>query len=201
MKLFIKRLMAGLLLTALIVSGVPSATLFAAGTTTVDTSVGESEAVLPGDITEDDSDDSGDTQTESEQNNEEITDNISQDANSVSEKTDETAESTGEEQEPTDADTTDENISASSDGEESNSEQTPTGDINFVYVESPYLETPGTQRIVFYFNEEIKDAQEITLTVADSAGNEEEWQLAESKSGLYLFEKEYPFFCALLFLE
>lgn len=191
MKLFIKRLMAGLLLTALIVSGVPSATLFAAGTTTADTSVGESEAVLPGDITEDDSDDSGDTQTESEQNNEEITDNISQDANSVSEKTDETAESTGEEQEPTDADTTDENISASADGEESNSEQTPTGDINFVYVESPYLETPGTQRIVFYFNEEIKDAQEITLTVADSAGNEEEWQLAESKSGLYLFEKEY----------
>lgn len=191
MKLFIKRLMAGLLLTALIVSGVPSATLFAAGTATADTSVGESEAVLPGDITEDDSDDSGDTQTESEQNNEEITDNISQDANSVSEKTDETAESTGEEQEPTDADTTDENISASADGEESNSEQIPTGDINFVYVESPYLETPGTQRIVFYFNEEIKDAQEITLTVVDSAGNEEEWQLAESKSGLYLFEKEY----------
>ena len=191
MKLLIKRLMAGLLLTALVVSGVPSATLFAAETTPADESVGESEAVLSDDTVEDGSDDSGDVQTESQQNNEEITDNISQDTDSVSEKINETDKSTEKAQESTDSDTADENISVSADGEESNVGQTSTGDINFVYVESPYLETPGTQRIVFYFNKEIKDAKEITLTVADSVGNEEEWQLAESKSNLYLFEKEY----------
>ena len=190
MKLVIKRLMAGLLLTALIVSGVPSTALFAAETASADTSATESEAALSDDTAIGDSDDSGDVQEKSRQDDEEITDEISQDTSAASEKDDETAGQTEEEQKSSDADTADEK-SASTDEEESDTEEALAGDINFVYVESPYLETPGTQRIVFYFNEEIKDAEKITLTVADSSGNEEEWQLAESKSGLYLFEKEY----------
>ena len=62
--------------------------------------------------------------------------------------------------------------------------------INFVYIESPYLETPGTQRIVFYFENELL-ADTVTLSVADDAGNQEEWQLARQEGSLYLFEKEY----------
>lgn len=63
--------------------------------------------------------------------------------------------------------------------------------INFVYVESPYLETPDTQRIVFMFDKQITGADAITLTVEDSAGNAEEWELSRQEDNLYLFEKEY----------
>mgnify|MGYP005759527933 CR=1 FL=1 len=62
--------------------------------------------------------------------------------------------------------------------------------INFVYIESPYLETPGTQRIVFFFDNELC-ADTLTLTVADNAGNQEEWGLTRQEDALYLFEKEY----------
>lgn len=65
------------------------------------------------------------------------------------------------------------------------------GEVNFVYVESPYLETPDTQRIVFMFDEKISGTDEITLEVEDSAGNTEEWGLSEQKESLYLFEKEF----------
>ena len=65
------------------------------------------------------------------------------------------------------------------------------GEINFVYVESPYLETPGTQRIVFAFDQVLSKADKITLTVKDDAGNQEEWDLSRQTDHLYLFEKEY----------
>ena len=60
--------------------------------------------------------------------------------------------------------------------------------INFVYIESPYLETPGTQRIVFFFDNELC-ADTLTLTVADNAGNQEEWGLTRQEDALYLLEK------------
>ena len=66
-----------------------------------------------------------------------------------------------------------------------------TGEINFVYVESPYLATPDTQRIVFAFDQVISGADAITLTVKDDAGNQEEWDLSRQTDNLYLFEKEY----------
>ena len=64
-------------------------------------------------------------------------------------------------------------------------------EINFVYIESPYLETPGTQRIVFSFDREITEAGAVTLTVENETGVQEEWGLTHQTDHLYLFEKEY----------
>ena len=63
--------------------------------------------------------------------------------------------------------------------------------INFVYIESPYLQTPGTQRIVFSLENVVNNLYSITLTVEDEAGNKEEWPLKKQAEGVYLFEKEY----------
>ena len=64
-------------------------------------------------------------------------------------------------------------------------------EINFVYIESPYLETPGTQRIVFSFEQQIMGADVVTLTVENEMGSREEWELSQQTDHLYLFEKEY----------
>ena len=64
-------------------------------------------------------------------------------------------------------------------------------EINFVYIESPYLETPGTQRIVFSFEQQITGTHVVTLTVENEAGSREEWELSQQTDHLYLFEKEY----------
>ena len=45
--------------------------------------------------------------------------------------------------------------------------------MNFVYIESPYLQTPGTQRIVFSFDKEITGAETIALMIEDEEGNQE----------------------------
>lgn len=74
---------------------------------------------------------------------------------------------------------------------EIDSEKISIGNINFVYIESPYLKTPGTQRIVFFFDQKIKGAEKILLTVEDSSGKKEEWKLTDQNENLYLFEKEY----------
>ena len=63
--------------------------------------------------------------------------------------------------------------------------------INFIYVESIYLKTPGTQRIVVAFENDLKSIQSLTLTVKDSYGNSEEWPLVTEKDGVYLFEKYF----------
>ena len=63
--------------------------------------------------------------------------------------------------------------------------------INFIYVESIYLETPGTQRIVVAFENDLKSIQSLTLTVKDPYGKSEEWPLVTEKDGVYLFEKYF----------
>ena len=65
------------------------------------------------------------------------------------------------------------------------------GDVNYVYIENPFLKTPDTQRIVFSFDREITGADMVTLLVADESGNQEEWDLSKQAGGLYLFEKDY----------
>ncbi len=70
-------------------------------------------------------------------------------------------------------------------------EEISVGKIDFVYIESPYLATPGTQRIVFAFDTEISGAEKITLTVSDENGNKEEWPLINQVEALYLFEKDF----------
>ncbi|MDM8235014.1 N-acetylmuramoyl-L-alanine amidase [[Ruminococcus] torques] len=97
----------------------------------------------------------------------------------------------------------DENSQMQPDGEENeppqmNTENLPQetgsiclGDVNYVYIESPFLKTPDTQRIVFSFDREITGADTVTLLVADESGNQEEWDLSKQAGGLYLFEKDY----------
>ena len=65
------------------------------------------------------------------------------------------------------------------------------GQVNFVYIESPYVQTPDTQRIVFSFDKEITGAETVALTIEDEEGNQEEWNLVKQSGSLYLFEKEY----------
>ena len=77
------------------------------------------------------------------------------------------------------------------DGAEERSDDAEENEINFVYIESPYLETPGTQRIVFSFEQQIIGADAVTLTVENEAGSREEWELSQQTDHLYLFEKEY----------
>lgn len=67
-----------------------------------------------------------------------------------------------------------------------------TEDLNFVYIESPYLETPGTQRVVFAFESPLTDEKnDVTLTVEKNNGSQEEWVLSKATDGLYLFEKSF----------
>ena len=69
-------------------------------------------------------------------------------------------------------------------------EEITVSEINYVYIESPYLETPETQRIVFSFESAVP-AEAVALVVEDEAGNQEEWQVARQADNLYLFEKEF----------
>ena len=63
--------------------------------------------------------------------------------------------------------------------------------VNYVYIESPYLETPGTQRIAFSLGGNLTGNETFTLTVADESGNQEEWNLSETENGIYVFEKYF----------
>lgn len=64
-------------------------------------------------------------------------------------------------------------------------------ELHYIYIESPYLETPATQRIVFSFEKAFTEYDRISITVLNTAGAEEEWELAKSVDNLYLFEKQY----------
>ena len=64
-------------------------------------------------------------------------------------------------------------------------------EVDFVYIESPYLKTPDTQRIVFGMSEQAAETDHAVLTVQDEDGNQEEWSLTRNTERLYLFEKEY----------
>ena len=61
--------------------------------------------------------------------------------------------------------------------------------INFVYIESPYLQTPGTQRIVFSLENVVNNLYSITLTVEDEDGNKEEWPLKKQLKAFIFLKK------------
>ena len=63
--------------------------------------------------------------------------------------------------------------------------------MNWTYVESSYLETPGTQRIVVSWGEESVNVDSMTLKVQGSNGIQEEWAISNAVNNLYLFEKEF----------
>ena len=96
MKLVIKRLMAGLLLTTLIVSGVPSTAVFAIETGPVDKTSMESETLSPDSTDEEDGNDLADIQTESQQDDEKITDSSAEEERQGSENENESIESSEE---------------------------------------------------------------------------------------------------------
>ena len=65
------------------------------------------------------------------------------------------------------------------------------GGIEYLYIESPIVQTPGTQRIVVSMTQEIKNADEIELQVFDENGNVENWPVSKQIGNTYLFEKNY----------
>ena len=70
-------------------------------------------------------------------------------------------------------------------------EQIEDNELHYIYIESPYLETPAIQRIVFSFETAFAENDRISITVLSSSGTEEEWELAKNVDNLYLFEKQY----------
>ena len=70
-------------------------------------------------------------------------------------------------------------------------EQIEENELHYIYIESPYLEPPAIQRIVFSFETAFAENDRISITVLSSAGIEEEWELAKTVDNLYLFEKQY----------
>ena len=63
--------------------------------------------------------------------------------------------------------------------------------MNWTYVESSYLATPGIQRIVVSWGEDAESVDDMTLKVQGSNGIQEEWAISNAVNNLYLFEKEF----------
>ena len=65
-------------------------------------------------------------------------------------------------------------------------------EINYVFVESPYLKTPGTERIAVSYGDGSESVSDVTLTVRDDAGEESVWDLGVSAGQVYLFTYDFP---------
>ena len=63
--------------------------------------------------------------------------------------------------------------------------------INYVFVETPYLETPGTERIAVSYGDGTEQVQSAVLEVENQDGETEQWESTVNVENLYLFEKEY----------
>ena len=63
--------------------------------------------------------------------------------------------------------------------------------MNYAYVESPYLETPDTQRIVVSWGKEDEYIDQMVLHVRKDDDTWEDWYISRSEGNLYLFEKYY----------
>lgn len=69
--------------------------------------------------------------------------------------------------------------------------QTEESRMNYAYVESPYLETPDTQRIVVSWGAEDEYVDWMVLHVRKDDDTWEDWKISRSEGNLYLFEKYY----------
>ena len=178
----IAKLISGVLLAAMLITSIPVDILYAAET---DTSVAykteEETSVENEDAAEDT------LQNEIQQDDT----GIQNEDNAEENKAVETPEAEPDVQAEEKTDSTGADTAETEAAETRNTEDLSAGNINFVYIESPYLETPAVQRIVFYFDKKITGAEKISLTVADSAGSQEDWELSKQEGNLYLFEKEY----------
>ena len=200
MKKKFTRIIAGLLFAVMVAGSIPAGAVSAAeieageiqktgqGQAEAETSENLPEEGNTGEVT-DKTESSMGGQTDPEQND---ADKQESDTEIPASGSEDTEERTEEDETPENSDgalTEEDSRDKGSEAEEI--EDIETGGIDFVYIESPYLETPGTQRIVFSFNQEITGTDEITLTVSDESGNTEEWALSRQEGNLYLFEKEY----------
>lgn len=64
-------------------------------------------------------------------------------------------------------------------------------EINYVFVESPYLETPGTERIAVSYGDGTETVSDASLTVKNDAGEELVWDLSVSAGQIYLFTYDF----------
>lgn len=63
--------------------------------------------------------------------------------------------------------------------------------INYVFVESPYLETSETERIAVSYGDGTEKIQSLVLDVENTKGESEQWNSTVNVDNLYLFEKKY----------
>ena len=63
--------------------------------------------------------------------------------------------------------------------------------LNYIYVESPYLETPGTQNIVVSWGDGTEGIEDMTLMLRKEDGTQEEWKSVKNVGHLYLFSKKF----------
>lgn len=169
----VARIIAGLLFACVIIGGVPA------------------EAVYGADVNAGNEQSEGQSLPENEQNIENADDNSTSEEMEIQEQPDENDSASLPDSSKEIANNEVAGEEGMSQGDETEIEDAETGEINFVYIESPCLTTPDTQRIVFAFDQTISGADKITLTVEDGAGNQEEWGLSRQTDNLYLFEKEY----------
>ena len=62
--------------------------------------------------------------------------------------------------------------------------------LNYLYIESPYVETPATQRLVVSWGDGTENIEEIDLSVEHN-GDTQTWTSVKSEDGVFLYEKAY----------
>lgn len=63
--------------------------------------------------------------------------------------------------------------------------------LNYLYVESPYLETPAVQNIVVSWGDGTEEITDMTMTVEKEDGSTEEWKTKKDVKNLHLFTKKF----------
>ena len=63
--------------------------------------------------------------------------------------------------------------------------------LNYILVESPYLESPNTQNIVVSWGDGTEQISNMRITVQKEDGSTEEWKCSNQSGYLYVFSKEY----------
>ena len=81
-------------------------------------------------------------------------------------------------------------MNSNSDFEESVIEKNQN-QINYVFVETPYLESPGTERIAVSYGDGSETIQSLSMIVESEDGEREVWDSSDNVNNLYLFEREY----------
>mgnify|MGYP001053291140 CR=1 FL=1 len=63
--------------------------------------------------------------------------------------------------------------------------------LNYILVESPYLESPNTQNVVVSWGDGTEQISNMRITVQKEDGSTEEWTCSNQSGYLYVFSKEY----------